>query len=255
MATIINPYRFAAGGGDFDPASDITWHSLWWAEGTNFVSQGYSDTDEITSWANETSEVDLVEYLVNATVWANYNASNSNFNNQPTVDWNTSVSGALQTNSTGGDDFTSSPSYASKCSFVFIARQTVAASTTTSIMDGADSGGRNVFGTSGGAWRMFGGGSVKTGGTGDTSTHLFVAQWDGSTGNDTLDVDGTNAISADSGSGTVTGLHVGAANNNSSNASKPEIALFGVYEGDFTADSEYANFTSWAGTHYGLTIA
>ena len=39
--------KMAGGGGEFDPEADISWHSLFWAEGASFITQGYSDTDPL----------------------------------------------------------------------------------------------------------------------------------------------------------------------------------------------------------------
>ena len=71
----------AAGG--FNPETDITWHSLFWAEGTGMTAQGYSNGDPVGTWPNETAESDATE----ATNQPTYEASNTNLNSQPAVDF------------------------------------------------------------------------------------------------------------------------------------------------------------------------
>ena len=77
------PGPVAAGG--FNPETDITWHSLFWAEGTDFVAEGYGDTDPITTWPNETGESDATQ--ATGSRQPLYTASHASLNNQPAVDF------------------------------------------------------------------------------------------------------------------------------------------------------------------------
>jgi hypothetical protein len=228
--------------GPFNPETSITWHSLFWAEGTDFVAQGYSDTDSVTTWPNETGEQDAAE----ATNPPTYDAVNTEFNNQPVVDFD----GTNDTLATAA--FSSGPSYASGVSFVVIGR-------TENPEVGAFFEGNTVnnalFDSTGERdleqYRIQAGAAITSAVTTvNTSAHLHVVFFDGSTGSDTLTTDGTSLISGAAGSGQATLIKMSASAKLSG-----QIAFLGIYEGDITANGSWANFETWVTDHYGITIA
>lgn len=247
LSALLNSYWFKlpASATEFDPELDMAWHSLFWAEGTGFVAQGYSDTDSVTTWPNETGESDATE----ATNRPTYDASHASYNSQPVVNWSSSLTKLMTS------EFTSNPTY--PISIVVIGNMGSTGSNLV-IVDGrtTDPLTRNVIqNQDGSGWQIFSGSTVQFGGTKDTSPHLFVASLDGSTGNDSLTVDGTTVISGvNAGSAQIDGLTLGnypaAGYSFAGNA-----ALFGIYEGDITQDPNYANFLLWASRHYGLNVS
>jgi hypothetical protein len=257
MATIINPYRFAAAGGAFDPSTDLTWHSLWWADGTNFTGL-YNDGDALDGgpgtkpWPNETAEADLYLLGTAATNDNPYDANDAEFNNQGAV---AITSAPFITNaSISQESWTVDPDYTSGVSTVVVGKLTEVASNNTLTDGGSLATERNVIRAKSNNWSIYAGTTIDTGGTPDTNVHLFTGIFDGSTGADKLIVDGTTVINTNAGSGQLKEFALGGTRAGA-NLGKPKIALCGVYEGDITADSEYSNFTDWVETYYGLTIS
>lgn len=227
--------------GDFDPETSITWHSLFWAEGTDFQAEGYSDTDNVTTWPNETGESDATQ--ASGSSQPTYRSSVTALNNQPAVE-------GISSDKMPTAAFSVAPSYASGVSVVAIANTT----SNSYIFGGIASGNRNCVIRAAGGWQIYAGSSVEQGGTSDNDAHLLVATFDGSTGNDTLTVDGTGVIDADSGSHTLTGVTL-MGRYTLGIPLVGHLAFLGVYEGDVTADGSWSDFTDWAEDHYGLTIA
>lgn len=240
--------RRAAAGvstGEFNPQTDITWHSLFWAEGTDFQAQGYTDTDTVSTWPNETGETD-------ATVSSNppsFDAVNAAYNDQPVVDFTADNNRVIDT-----ANFSSGPTY--PISVVVIGNMGAASGINDAFFDGNDGTNRNSILRSADAsqWRIFATSGSQVGGTADNNPHLFVGVFDGSTGNETLYVDGTSTISANAGSAQLDGLRIGNLSAGTFSC-RGYIALIGIYEGDITADGSWSAFEAWVEEHYGLSIA
>lgn len=228
--------KSAAGGAAFDPES-VGWHSLFWAEGTNFVAQGYSDTDNVTVWPNEMAENDADSYNTVPT----YDASNSQLNNQPCVLF------GLPNGNISVTSFVSNPSYSSPPLSIVVIGAT-GQSTSSFVGNG------NYISKSSTVWTLSGGGTI-SGGTADNNAHLFVGQFDGTTGDngDGLFVDGTQVADGSAGSTQITSLCIGAYSSTLSRVNGP-ISLVGLWEGDVMAESWWADFESWVSSHYGITI-
>ena len=235
--SIATQMRRAAAGvsaGEFNPQTDITWHSLFWAEGTDFVAQGYSDTDSVTTWPNETGETDALSFGNLPTLTASY----ASLNSQPALHFATTTVATVSS-------FSVNPTY--PISIVMIGRIETAAGF-GEMFDGAGSDFSRIYMNSPPTqWRLFAG-TIRSGGTVDTNPHLWVARFDGSTGNDRLDVDGTTVIDANAGSTTIQSAVVGG-------APVQAYSLVGIYEGDITADGSWASMVAWIEDHYGLSIA
>ena len=235
----------SVGGGAFNPETDITWHSLFWAEGTDFQAQGYTDTDTVTNWPNETGETDAAS----SPAWPTFDASNPDLNGQPAVDFSTSNGTRIET-----ANFSTPPSY--PISVVVIGKFGAGSGLNDALFDGNDSTNRNsILIGSGSTWRIFATSGTVQGGTSDTNPHLFVGYFDGSTGNERLDVDGTTVTSgSDAGSAQLDGLRIGNLRAGTFSC-EGHIAMLGIYEGDITADGSWGDFTTWVEDHYGLSIA
>jgi hypothetical protein len=241
MGLVVDSYRFAAAAPSFDPETDITWHSLFWAEGTDFVAQGYTNGNAVGTWPNETSEKDATE----ATNKPTLTATNASFNDKPTVDFSANTAHKLVT-----DNFTSNPVYPISVVVVGSIRDL----NNAVIVDGNDASNRNTIqrGDPNTRWQIFSGNSVFTTGA-DANPHLFVASFKGAAGNSTLSVDGTQVINGSSGSGKIDGVTLG--NYPLGGFSGGNLALCAIYSGDITQDGEWANFKTWVEDHYDITIA
>lgn len=239
--SVAGTLHFVPGGGGFTDPTDIGWHSLFWAEGPAFEALSYSEGATLTSWPNETAEVDATSVLSTP----NYTASYTDLNNQPAVV--ITATEGLQTGS-----FTSAPSYASGVSIVVVGRVGTAPAI---IVDGIAASNRNaIFTSTGNVWAVFAGTTV-TGSASNTDPHLFVGRFDGSTGTETLSVDGTSAASGAGGVQTLTGLSIGRQWSSTSTGVNGAVALVGIYEGDVTSDPLWSGFYSWVSSHYGVTLA
>jgi hypothetical protein len=233
-----------AAAGGFDPETDITWHSLFWAEGTDFVAQGYSDTDPVGTVPNETGESDATS---TTTARPLYTASSATLNNKPALSW-------TQPKYSRTAAFSVAPSYTSGVSIVIIGF--VNWNSTAFLVDGIAASNRNGIyqaDAATDAWALYAG-TASLGTASDSSPHLFVGKFSTS-GNDLLRVDGGTVHDAEAGSQTLTGLTLGAHATLNTLGANGDIALVGVYEGDIEADGSWSSFETWAETHYGLTIA
>lgn len=225
------------GGAAFNPETDMTGlHSLFWAEGTQFVARAYANTDPVGTWDNETGESDAVE----ATNQPTYVASG--INGQPSVlfDGNDILQSAA---------FALNPSYTAGVTVIAIADRDPG-------LDGAlfddRSAEQRIFSASG-TWRLRAGAAVDSAVAVDFVPHLFVATFDGSTGNETLTLDGTQIINANAGSNTLTGVTIGG--RASGGQWVGSIAFVAVVVGNAAAMGWWADFEAWVTSHYGITIA
>lgn len=225
----------------FNPETDITWHSLFWTEGSSFQAQGYSDTDTVINWPNETGESDADNYVITPA----FDASTVAFNNAPTISYAGNTLTKHQT-----DPFSVNPS--SPYSIVCIGAAANVSYAT--LVDGVGASNRNIVRRYSlqPEWQIYAG-SAPTGGTFDTNPHLFVSYWN-TGGDETLSVDGVVVINTAAGSQALTGLTIGGPLTGAYSC-QGNIALVGLYEGDITADVAWADFVAWVESHYGLSIA
>jgi hypothetical protein len=227
----------------FNPETDITWHSLFWAEGTDFVALGLADGAAVATWPNETAEVNAI----NASLPPTYDAVNALFNDAPVVVFANANNGFQTAN------FTTAPVYTAGVSIIVVGRTSQFVNSRT-FFDGNDATNRNLlYVQAGPVWRLFAGAdqNVSLGGTDASFLSTF---WTGGTGSENLTINGTSRISGDAGSQTLDGFSIGTDRADTGTLTG-EIALVGIYEGDITADGEYANFKTWVTDHYGITVA
>lgn len=232
----------SAGGGSFDPTV-ISWHSMFWTEGDDFIAEGYSDTDAVGTWPNETGESDATE----ATNRPTFDAVNAAYNDAPTVHFSASNS-KLQTGT-----FSTSPTTAS--SIVVVGNYGVV-SGYRCLFDSVSGTRRQAFWVSadGTQWTIFARSAEVSGGAADTNPHLFVCYFDGSSGNDTITVDGTEVASGNAGSSTPTGLTLGNLTNGTGSF-QGDLAFVGKYQGDVTAHESWGAVEAGIASHYGITVA
>lgn len=211
----------------FNPETSIGWHSLLWAEGTAMTAQGYSDTDPVGTWPNETGESDATG--VNSGV---FNTSNAVFNNRSSVNF-FAPDNLTMTFGTGLD-------YTNGASFVMIGRATSAGNSTHNYCTGFQRGGQ---------WRL-NAGILITGGGRDANANIFNWFYPGAAGDSSLWVNDSLVLTGDAGSNEVGATSFYVAGSTYDN----EFCLMGIYEGDITADSNWSAFMSWASDYYGVAI-
>ena len=225
-------YVTPAGGGAFDPETDITWASLFWTEGTAFTALSLSDGATAFDWPNETAEPDLLD---SGTV--SYDAANATFNGKPSVHYASST----DKHETGSG-------------FTAITQPFTAVIISALVGTIVNRGG--IVGTGGGfELRVLSAGSTiqhiagntLAGGSWGTSASLVMSVSNGASSK--TFVNGTEEASGNAGT-----------NNSQTDFaimhSQPGDAVFvAYYDGDLTADGEYTNFKTWVSSHYGITIA
>ena len=220
----------------FDPQTAFTWHSLFWAEGSDFTALGLADTAAVTTWPNEAAESDATRQLTTVT----YDAAHASFNNQPVVDVN---SGYLAF--TPGVDPTQPFSIVAVCRW---------ASLTGShfLITDADASRRIYAGTSN-YFISNGTSDLPSSSATDTNAHLLNGLFS-ATANERLDIDGINVVNAAGGSSGFQGAIRIGADGNGNNRLVGQIALLGLYLGDITGADQWPDFKRWVTSHYGITV-
>ena len=240
MTTFVDSYRFAAAGGGFDPIADVGWTHAYWAEGTEFVALGYADTDAITSWPDEVGTENLAQSVASIT----YRAASA-INSQPAL-----LSGLSSARLTK----TFASAITQPLTVVVIAEFDPAEGSFATLFDGPPGGSAITIYDNNNSTMSMEAGAMVGGGAQDANPHIFVAYFNGASS--TLVRDGTTQISGNAGTNSLQGLSlfVNKDGSNDTDISGP-IAFVGLFSGDVTGDAGWADFESWAGTHYGLTIA
>jgi len=247
IPTASSGQNIAAAASSFNPETDITWHSLWWAEGTAMAALGLSNGASVTTWPNETTETDATGTSIT------YVASSGVLNSQPSV---ANTTGYLTTT-----NFSVAPSFASGLSVVMIHGPDTHGNNTSAhaLCDGNGSSVR-VYAlqqATTGYWGVYRGATSLFGTNATNDAGLTVIYCVSATGNTSLIRNGTTV--AGPGSSGVSGLAGVTLLNNKDKATATawtgEMALYGIYEGNITADGEYANFKSWILSYYGITVA
>lgn len=223
----------------FDVETSINWHTFFWAEGTLFQGEGYSNGNDVTTWPNETGESDLAE----ATNPPSY--ITSGIGGQPSVTGDGTE--YMQTSA-----FSVDPTY--PATIVLIGSYDGNTGFTRYIFDSLTSGNQNALVHTGTpAWQIRAP-TAQSGGSGGNAEHFLRATFDGSSGNDTLHVDENLAINANAGDRTLDGITL-FANLSLGFIANATVSLFGIYEGDLSADSNFDALKAWVTDHYGITLA
>jgi hypothetical protein len=226
----------------FDPEAGITWHSLFWAEGTAFKALGLSDGGAVASWVNETGETDAGGVLGPV-----YEASTSGLGNRPSVDFTAAGSYCKALG------WTVDPDYTNGVSIVAVNRTALTTGGIRVVCDGS-TGSSNALFTNATQWSMFAGATAGGGSAGvhDNFGTVLVGHFDGA--NSDLEITGTATVTAGNpGSEQLDGdFYIG-----SDKAEAPaaafggHIAFLGIYEGDIRLDANYKALEGYLYLHYG----
>lgn len=221
-------------GGAFDPIADVGWLELFWAEGTDFVAEGYSDTDAVDAWPSEVSTL-TTAYPVGAA--STFDDSVAALGGNPAV-----LFGG------GGIATTTFPNLSQPYSLVVVAIPPTGQTTFVS-NNGTGAAARSWFtaGTGDDVWINAGGASLQANAVLSVGqAFLAVAYYNGASS--VIEVDGTVEASGNAGTGALNEPWQGSYYTG-------YIALIGVYNGDVRSDGGWSGFESWVSSHYGVTIA
>lgn len=224
----------------FDVLADISWHSVFWTDGPNFVAEGYADSDPITVWPNETSEGDAFDGATAPT----YDAVAPLLNNAPAARFTGTGDKEVRVAS-----FSSAPTQ--PYSIVVVAEKAAGGTGDQYICDSTQ---RTIIGEhTSGVMGIFAGTWLLAASEYNADEHLFVGVFNGASSE--FLVDNTVVASGNAGTATPsTNFTIGnrytpsAAANDYNGA----IAFLGIYDGDITAHGQWSNFVSWVTTTYGI---
>jgi len=216
-------------------------------DGTTVLDADFSSaTEGVSSFVESSSNAATVsiistQNLVQATgsKQPTYRASTAAFNNQPTVQGD------------GTDDWIGA-TVASIAQPVWVVLIAAHGATKKTLFDGAATFQLVYDGGTGSRYFLFSGSALDSGDAIDTNPHLHVCTFNGASSSYALD--GTVIASGNAGT-TATNRFTLFARNNGTEPGSSSIAYAAVFNTDPTAQAEWADFTSWVETTYGLTIA
>jgi len=224
----------------------VDWHTLFWAGGPLMQAEGYASSDPITSWPNETGESSYTTAVGPPT----YQTGQFGIWGKPCIQFLGSA--YLRTPA-----FLVNPTYP----ITRIMVVDIAATPTGEdfLTDGITNTGRNRIMQSssmGGSWSIGASSGSSAAGVGPFTGSFGVrAVFDGSTGPDTLYLNGAYKVGAtDSGSETLTGLTLAADYAGANNFSNFKVAFDAIYEGDIITDPGWPDLQAWILDQYNVVI-
>jgi hypothetical protein len=241
-----------SGASTFTP-SQITWSAAWWTEDPSWTAP--ADGGNVTSWRDYSgNSFALSTFSVAPTL----TAANSALNGKPTVDFLESATQALRSSA----DFTQTQPFSV---FAVLAdwNSTTGSNQGALIASSLLTGPQILAGTTSVAG-IYAGSGIARAASPQSSTGAHAWAFVVNSTSSKIVKDGTPAaVSGDPGpnyyGGSTFKIAVGnrGGSENSGNGlfGTAKIAFLGVYSGDITADSKWAQLKAWTAAHYGLTIA
>lgn len=230
--------RTAAGG--FDPLSDISWHSAFWADDPAWTNPG--DGNAVTT-ARDGSGNGRDWTQATAAKKPTFRATDASFNNRAVIEFDGTDDTMLQSAYTG---------IATGTVMVVGRLRTVAE---VGIFNGLTASTRWALGVilPDSDWNLHQGipSPGVSGGTPNTSAHLFQGTFSAT---DQLFVDGTSIGTASAGTESLTGMALASFVGGASGFSQLDLAFVGISSSVLSAP-QVAAFEAWAGSYYGLTIS
>lgn len=231
----------------FNPITGVGWHAAYWAENLA-LSNGAS----VSTWPDDIGSEDLTGGA-NTPVMVTSDAS---FNGHKSVHWVNDHDRGI--GCTGGSH---PATQAQPFAYVIIGKADSTPASGTSDRMAWASGTAALanlirFTNGSAAWGFHAGGTERTGGTPNTSPHVVMAYWNGSSSR--FEVDGgtiSSGLSAgtDSHDGITLGYNAAASTTNVRFDGR--IVFAGVYYGDPESDGGWAAFKTWCLSFYGITVA
>jgi hypothetical protein len=219
------------GAGGFNPETDIAWHSLFWAEGAAFKALGLADGDDVTTWPDEMQFIANLPYVGTAPTYESLNSELG----QPSV----SLGGA---GGFVGAAFATSVSQ--PFTIVLVCDDQVATTSQSALWSG------NVIVWSFNSFYRWKTRTNIDGGTPVNGAQSIIGLADSASTNSSLWVNSSEVIAnADTGTSDTTNHEIG--NVNGSYYFQGGISFVGLFDGDLTLESNYADLLGWLQSHYG----
>lgn len=234
--------KTAAGGGSFDPLADVGWHHAHWTEDPDWTQP--ADGGDVLSWRDGTGGgLDLTN-PGSEPLTVPYFDADGGPNSKPAIcmDPSDGISDGLQT--------TYGSAVAQPCSYVAVGLERVVSDGGYLYTDGGNSPRTQIY--TGYKFRLNAGSNADLGPAPNTSPHLIVSMFNGSS--TVLEIDGTTYGPGNAGTGTASGAVIGSSSAYG-NGSNMNYSFFGFYSGDVRLDPGWADFEAWVASHYGITIA
>lgn len=236
MSLLIDPYRFAAT--TFDP-SIITWKAAYWASDPLWSNPG--DGNEVTSWRDYSGN-SLTLSRVGGVNGPTYRASVTELNNQPGIDFD-GINDRLWCTTTTG---TTQPD-----SIVLIVRaDSISANKQRWIDNQTGTGDRQLVEGAyvDGKALLWAGSLASSSLSATTGAYFMTALFNGASS--WIERAGTRSATINPNTAGLGGIMVGNAN---SIYADGVVAFAGVYDGDITANANWATFKAGATATYGVT--
>jgi hypothetical protein len=234
-------------GSTFSPIVDLSWENYWWAEDPAWTPP--ADGGAVSSWTGGGAKAGNMAQA-SPTLQPLYRASAATrLNSKPSVEFDNSDDAMVAT-------VTAPTLTGNKLSYVCILDLISVPSNTRNVFGNGTAGTLYAVALANGPnWRIRFAGTARTGGTPAADTAYMARSL--------LDAAGTNADTLHvNETSTISGANAGASAHSTGLVLGPDgagasmrIAFAGVYSGDITADAKWADFKTWVGTHYGLTLA
>jgi hypothetical protein len=241
------PILLPMGGVPFHP-EDIGWHTLFWAEGTEFTAQGYANGDNLGAIADEfgVSADDAVVGPVTSS--QEYEFGNAIFDGEPHFHYTGAGAAHLTgswVKSNPGSQFTA----------VVVYWPTDMTSESTYIMSGVYGGGFNLHTTTHSSHMLR---------FSNMSSYLYpvkdqpqalAAYFDSAVeGNDVVSLNGTTSgVTNFPVTGGLGGLAFGSRYDGNYEF-RGGIAMVGLYDGDLRAHADWSRLSAWCNTKYGVPL-
>lgn len=227
----------------FNPATALGFRSAYWASDPSWTPP--SDGAGVSSWNDGSGGG---RHLVQATADNQpiYRAAYTDLNSKPAVEFDGTADYLQLASASFG-----TVNQPDTIVVVFNSNSDSAGTQNISDADNTTSATRQIVRKASSAWNMFAGSGL-AGGTPDLNSHLLRCYYNNTSS--VISLDGTTLNTGAAGTGTLTGLTMGASAA-VAGFYPMAVAFWGVYQGDITTNTNWNVFRQWVRTTYGITIA
>ena len=230
--------RQVAGGGGLP--FDLAFDALWWASGPAMLAESPTDGSIRETIPDEIGSNGLTGFA-GPTAGPTWQAADSEVGGEPSFKF-ASVGTLFQSGAFA--------SFSQPWSVVLLLQNNSGANDQYFI-DGMGGSNRCLFRTASGNWNFFAGSSFNHGATPASGFRAFALVANGASSK--IRVAGSQST-GNAGSHSFTGITLGSAYDFGAPMLTGRFVLVGVYNGDVTADGDWAAFQSWVSTTYSLSL-